>query len=116
MAILSTLESPDEAIRMPSKWEKKNQTNQKTNKQTNKQTNKTKQKKQKQKQKQKQTNKQKKTQNVELVNLKCVTHAQLVALSLNHHNYIDPGEGHSHMEVTGMCGQDPQSRGLSVTD
>ena len=24
--------------------------------------------------------------------------------------------GHSHMEVTGMCGQDPQSRGLSVTD
>ena len=26
------------------------------------------------------------------------------------------GGGHSHMEVTGMCGQDPQSRGLSVTD
>ena len=24
--------------------------------------------------------------------------------------------GHSHMEVTGMCGHDPQSRGLSVTD
>ena len=26
------------------------------------------------------------------------------------------GGGHSHMEVTGMCGHDPQSRGLSVTD
>ena len=28
-----------------------------------------------------------------------------------------PGGGwHSHMEVTGMCGHDPQSRGLLVTD
>ena len=26
------------------------------------------------------------------------------------------GGGHSHMEVTGMCGHDPQSRGLSVTN
>ena len=26
------------------------------------------------------------------------------------------GGGHSHMEVTGLCGHDPQSRGLSVTN
>ena len=26
------------------------------------------------------------------------------------------GGGHSHLEVTGMCGHDPQSRGLLVTD
>ena len=26
------------------------------------------------------------------------------------------GGGHSHMEVMGMCGHDPQSRGLSVKD
>ena len=26
------------------------------------------------------------------------------------------GEGHSHIEVADMCGHDPQSRGLLVTD
>ena len=30
--------------------------------------------------------------------------------------HVKNGGGHSHMEVTGMCGHDPQSRGLSVTD
>ena len=31
---------------------------------------------------------------------------------------VAPGgsSGHSHMDVTGMCGHDPQIRGLSVTD
>ena len=28
---------------------------------------------------------------------------------------VFPG-GHSHMEVTEMCGQDPRGRGLSVID
>ena len=37
--------------------------------------------------------------------------------SISETSYIEPGGGgHSHMEVTGMCGHDPQSRGLSVTD
>ena len=26
------------------------------------------------------------------------------------------GGGHSHMEMMGMCGHDPKSRGLLVTD
>ena len=41
------------------------------------------------------------------------------AMNLSHViSKLHRGGGHSHrpMEVTGMCGHDPQSRGLSVTD